>query len=393
MISEKNLHVIVLTGFIPHVTYFTDQFIKYLNDHEIDHYIVDVTDANSVNSPEFDRYITQENTVVFTFNNIGIYLTNNGDNLWHKLNLSVFNYILDHPRNFRSVFLDPVCNIYTFALDKEHVDFMKHYYPKLSGVYFSPNGGTNIRNPIPYRNRKIDVLYTGSCQEPVTDFPKISFFTDDGQSYYLYTVRYLLHNPELSTDSVIDNYLSNNSIPDMDDEKIFFLKAKTAPYIENIARRNTKLEGIKALDELGINVEIYGAGWVSDEYPFSDNIHIHDWIDIHDLMPIICDSKITLCFMPWFKKGSSEKVFDAMLNGSLCVTDYSEYLGIHYVDGQNIVYFDLNNPAQMAADIKWLLENPKSAEQIAKNGFETASRFDTWNHRFDFVLKKMLSVG
>ena len=81
-----------------------------------------------------------------------------------------------------------------------------------------------------------------------------------------------------------------------------------------------------------------------------------------------------------------------MLNGALCVTDSSEYLKINYKDGYNIVFFDLNNPSQMAADIKWLLANPESAQEIAQRGYETCLKYDTWNNRFDFVISKMMDV-
>ena len=74
-----------------------------------------------------------------------------------------------------------------------------------------------------------------------------------------------------------------------------------------------------------------------------------------------------------------------MLNGALCVTDKSEYLNEHYKDGENIIFFDLNNPQQMAADVRWLLEHPKQAALIAANGYRTAKKYDTWHKRFENI--------
>ncbi|MCR5634426.1 MAG: glycosyltransferase, partial [Lachnospiraceae bacterium] len=129
-----------------------------------------------------------------------------------------------------------------------------------------------------------------------------------------------------------------------------------------------------------------------DEIVLSDNIVLHDRISCTDIMDKIRQAKISLCFTPWFKNGCSEKNFDSMLNGALCVTDKGKYLENHYIDGYNIIFFDLSNPTQMAADIKWLLDNPDQASIIAQRGYETASMYDTWENRFDFVYETMLSV-
>ncbi len=148
-----------------------------------------------------------------------------------------------------------------------------------------------------------------------------------------------------------------------------------------------------ALDRAGIHVEIYGGdSWIDGDEPYSDNIHINPWISSEELNSIICKAKISLCFIPWYKRGCSEKNFDSMLNGTLCVSDRSEYLEEHYRDGENIVLFDIQNPNQMASDVKWLLDNPKVAEKIARKGYEIALKYDTWEKRFQFLVDEIIPV-
>ena len=43
----------------------------------------------------------------------------------------------------------------------------------------------------------------------------------------------------------------------------------------------------------------------------------------------------------------------------------------------------------MAADIKWLLNNPKQAEIIAERGYHPARKNDTWNSGFDKIVEIM----
>ena len=392
MINYSDLHIVVFTGIHPVLSFFVRQMVAYLEEKSIDYYLADADNPDTYTCSEFDHYIKQPGVVCFMFNNIGSTLqTNDGSNIWKMLGIPVFNFLVDHPRNYGATLRNPACDIYAFALDMDHVVFMKEHYPELKGIFFSPNGGTSLGNNIPYDQRSIDVLYMGNCHEPIDSYPAVNYLPDRGQEYYQYTISTLMQNPSLSTDEVIASYIRERDLS-LSEEQIYNLHTNTAIYIETTVRRHTKLSGMKALDDSGIRVEVYGGFWDCEDCPFSENINIHERIDIAELLVKACDAKITLCFMPWFKKGASEKNFDAMLNGSLCVTDSSEYLKQNYVDGKNIVYFDLNNPAQMAADIKWLLTNPEAASVIAQRGYETASKYDTWNNRFDFILEKMTEV-
>ena len=388
----ENIHIIVFTGRHPVLSFFIEQFVKHLDNKGIEYYLVDVDHPESYNCADFIEFASRNNTCAFMYNNIGLgMLTSEGDSFWKAHNIPVFDYLVDHPRNFGDSLRSPMCDIYAFALDLEHVEFMKAHYTGVKGVYFSPNGGTEIDHGIPYTERTIDVIYMGECNPTPDSFPFLDIDKINFDDYYRTTIETMMADPGLSTDEVIEGYLDSKGIELSESEK-YSLICLTSRAIEDLMRHKTKMDGMKALDDAGIHVEIYGNTWIDSECPFSDNIVIHNRIDIKELLPKTANAKIALCFMPWFKKGCSEKNFDAMLNGAVCVTDSSEYLRKNYKDGYNIVYFDLNNPSQMAADIKWLLDNPDIAQGIAKRGYETCIKYDTWNNRFDFVISKMLDV-
>ncbi len=388
MDNSNSLHIVLFTGIHPVLSLFIEQFARYLDDRFIDYYIADADCPETYNCDKFYNYIAQNNVAVFMFNNIGSYITTTtGNNLWKENSIPVFDWLVDHPRHFGDTLRNPKCDIYAFGLDLDHIAFMKEHYPFLKGVYFAPNGGSKLNLDIPYKERTIDVIYMGDCQAPLDGYPAIDFFKDKGQNYYESVVPMLLDDLSLTSEEVINLYLTQNNI-NLNEEEMYLLQTISGKYIEWPARRQTKLLGMKALDDFGVHVDVYGLCWPDDGF-FSSNITLHGRIDIHELLPKVCNSKISLCFTPWFKNGCSEKNFDSMLNGSLCVSDSTSYLKQHYVDGQNIIFFDLNNPAQMAADIHWLLEHPVSASGIASKGQETASIYDSWENRFDLVINKM----
>ena len=383
------LNIIVFVGTIEGLIYYIERFIEYIRLKGINYMVLKSNSPEMYSSKEFKEFLKLPNTVMFTFNNFGTGLVyGDGTNVWKYHGIPVFDYIVDHPRNFADSLEKPSCDMHVFTLDRNHVDFISRFYPEVKGVYFSPNGGTEVGNMLPFTERPIDVIYMGGCQREINDYPEISLFDDKEKDFYIRTLELMFKDPMLPAEKAIDMYLSQKGIALSDDEMLE-LNKNVAASLENTIRRKTKLWGIKALDDAGIKVEVYGDGFEDEEIRFSDNIKLHNRIPLTELMPLIGMSKISLCFIPWYKRGCSEKNFDSMLNGALCVSDRSEYLDEHYTDGYNIIFFDLNNPSQMAADVKWLLSNPEAAAKIAQRGYETARENDDWNNRFDYVFKVM----
>jgi hypothetical protein len=389
--SELNL--IVFTGQLNVLSYFMDQFIGYCKNRNIDTYVVDITSPESYNSKAFHDFSNRKNTIMFTFNNIGIKLMGvDGQNYWKYHDIPVFDQIVDHPRNYEDSLSDPGCDLYVFSLDKNHVDFIDYFFPKVRKCFFSPNGGTEVNASAAIKDRPIDVLYMGGCQNRIYSYPSISLFDDNGQDFYQTVISTIIDDPSLTAEDAIHLYLKNKGYRLTKEQLLEFCLCYEDP-IEATVRRYFKLLGIKALDNAGICVDIYGGeSWLDDDIKFSENIRLHNLIEPSEIMKKAGEAKISLCFVPWYKRGCSEKNFDSMLNGALCISDKSEYLLENYRDGENIIYFDLNNPEQMAADVKWLLEHEDVAASIAKRGYETAKAHDSWTIRFDNMIEIMKNV-
>lgn len=389
--ADKALNIIIFMGLVEGPDYYSKRFIEYLTEREIPYYVADAKKPETYMSEELDVIASKPNTVMFTFNNVGLMLNmSNGENFWKKNRIPVFDNILDHPRLFFDSMLDPKCDLHVFTLDMNHKSFIERFYPKVTSVYFSPNGGTEINSQKSFCERDIDVLCMCDCNERYLKIDEKDF-ADGGEAFFSSVIKYLIENTDTSTEQAIERFFKESQI-DISYDSLYQLNIKYAGNIESIVRRHFKLEGIKALDEAGVHVDVYGVGWEDEDYHFSDNIILHDRIKVEAIMDLIGNSKISLCYVPWFKKGCSEKNFDSMLNGALCVSDRSEYLMNHYTDGYNIVYFDLNNPKQMATDIRWLLNNQNEAERIAKQGYITAKKYDTWKNRFDNIIETFYQV-
>lgn len=387
---DISLHVVLFKGDHIHLNYFMDQMIKYLENTGIDYYIAEADNPYTYQCAEFDIFISKPGCVMFTFNNVGVWLRSEQGNIWALKGIKVYTFIQDHPRNYSDCLLEPECDITALCLDRNHIDFIKKYYRKIKDAYFVPNGGVEINTPIMVRHRKIDVIYMGEANPDVDIYPIIPEIKDDPDGFYTSCINILLNNPDRTTEDVIEEYFEERGRK-LADYEMLEIYIQVSRFIESKVRRIYKLAGMHALDRAGVHVEIYGGGWEDKEEPYSDNIVIHDRILPQKLLKKLCDAKISLCYTPWFKRGCSEKNFDSMLNGAVCVTDKTEYLKEKYTDGKNIVYFDLNDPEQMAADVKWLLEHTEYMEKIAAEGYNTAKTYDSWEKRYEYICGIMIS--
>ena len=85
--------------------------------------------------------------------------------------------------------------------------------------------------------------------------------------------------------------------------------------------------------------------------------------------------------MPWFKDGAHDRVFTAMLQHTLSLTDDSRYLREIAADGKALVYYSLEQREQLPELVRELLAKPETCTQIAENGYRLAEREHTWKQR------------
>ena len=120
----KELHIIFPKGVIPELDYKIDMFISFLKKEGIDYCEVDARDPNDIAS-KMNSLIALDNCVMFTYNNAGINWTYNGENIWKRNNIPVFNYLVDHPRYYEDTLLEPLCDIYVICCAQNHAEFVR----------------------------------------------------------------------------------------------------------------------------------------------------------------------------------------------------------------------------------------------------------------------------
>jgi spore maturation protein CgeB len=133
--------------------------------------------------------------------------------------------------------------------------------------------------------------------------------------------------------------------------------------------------------DAGFHVDVFGGGWEYLKCGHPENLTVHGPLDSAGCLREISNSRISLNVMPWFKDGAHDRVFNSMLNGAVSVTDDSKYMREIFTDGEDVVFYDLEDMDGLVEKVRYLLEHGEKAEEIAKKGRERARKGHTWKDR------------
>jgi spore maturation protein CgeB len=149
--------------------------------------------------------------------------------------------------------------------------------------------------------------------------------------------------------------------------------------------RMYKIAAMKALGTRGIPVEIWGSNWEEAVEAYPSLIKQHKPVTSAECVRLTANAKISLNFSHFFKDGAHERVYIAMLNKTLCLTDKSRYLEEKFTHGKDIVFFNHYQLDVLGDDIMFLLDHPDEASQIIQNAYERAAH-SRWSDRLATIL-------
>ena len=189
----------------------------------------------------------------------------------------------------------------------------------------------------------------------------------------------LISNPYKTFEQAVEDFLKNIH-PNLSDVE---LKLMIQKYCGVGLQLNSlyRLEVFRALAEAGISVTVYGNGWDQTDLFGHPHFDCHPPVTFAQGIALMEDSKIVLNQLSWFKDGCCERVFNAMLQGSVCLTDDSIYLREQFTDGEDIVFYSLSALEKLPDIVGGLLQDTARMQHIADSGYYQAVAHHTWAHR------------
>ena len=301
----------------------------------------------------------------------------NGHFLLDEIGVPFYQFIIDHPLFHHPSLMIPLKNAHAIGIDKTYVSYMKKYYPHLKSVDYITMPGTKGDFPIDFKNKKKEILFTGTYESTSEQMAEIN----NRPEPYRSMLRELIHIEDAMN---ITHEAALSQICDKYGDDFLFLMNKS--YLVDKFRRNREREEILlAFAKEGVPITVQGEGWKKSKISEMKNFTVRGPVNFHVSFSVIENSNMLLDINPLFPCGVHDRVPTGFANHTVVVTDMNPEADKEIIDGVHAIYFDKFNMRQSAQRIKYYLNHPKELEDIAFYAYELYEKKYSWEKFGDFV--------
>lgn len=159
--------------------------------------------------------------------------------------------------------------------------------------------------------------------------------------------------------------------------------------IEMYAKGKERIELIKSIKDAQIHIFGQPLDLWKKYLKAQPNIVFHEPVDFDQALNIMSQSKILLNSCAWLKDGIHERILAGLARGALVLTNQNIYLREHFLDGQNIAFYEMGKWDQINKKINDYLSQPEKIKQIAFVGRQIVKTNHTWDHRVKILLREL----
>lgn len=406
----KITKVILVKHAVETLGYFSEQIAMELVKLGYDIYFIDY-DKLYESICGLSKFAQKGHTAFLTFNYIGlgkeeIFRDESGRLIWEAYEMQYFNILADHPLYYHAGLLQDIQRLTVFCVDKEHAAYIRRFYPWVD-VSFLPLAG-NIWLPqtkqsavdagkrfcnyeqklIPYEKRSYDVVFAANYV-PIAQLEQ-QFFKLDAEyaAFYREIAEDLLAKPAQALDVVLERHI-REELGDVSDSELRGALAGMV-LVDLYVRTSMRGDIVRKLTDADIRVHVFGADWEKLACRKPENlVKTYGQVSSAVCVDAMQNAKLSLNVLPWFKDGAHDRIFTAMLQKAVALTDDSRYLREEFTDGRELVFFSLKKRENLPDIVHRLLCDEKNAARIAANGYQWAVSAHTWSKRADLLAEKL----
>lgn len=312
--------------------------------------------------------------------------------VYADLDVTHISILLDEPFN-------SYCNGYDKPAKNHIITYLdgtdKEYFSKMNLAgdkykLFMPLGGTESKLSIEElleikRKSSYDVVFSAGSFGDCTRGPLWDKFGPMPGKYMLNILTDILSLLRSKPVSVVTAAKAVLKDRGMEETNFFQAMAVFFPaiiaYIKAWRRKTLVVELLNA----GIALDVFGAGW--DKMDLPQGAKLHGAIAYEDMLQVMSKAKIVVNDEACFNEGAHDRVFTAMLNGAVVVSEYSSYLAEEFILDQDLVMFDWQNIGGQIQKIPELLTNKTYRERMARNAYNKVIKRHTWRNRAERMLE------
>lgn len=333
-------------------------------------------------------------SIAMNANMLEIYSGDKPTCLYNYVNTSHISLLQDAPYSAKVGNIHiPARNHIICYLDRSHqqmMDLLELTTPNSKKI-FLPMAGCTISNKnleeIIHQEKKYDVvvcagLWNGNPQREWHDkADRVTSVILDNIADYMekYPV-----NIYTATKIVFDEMGLNIKI------MLPFLKEYLWSLLEYI-KIYRRIKAVSFLVDNGIKPDVFGGGWENTFY--ADKLNIHGAITYPESIKVISQAKILFQDQAEFNDGAHDRVFTAMLNGTVVVSEYSKYLAEEFEDGKDIFLYDWKNGAARLNMLNNILCNKSMYDKIIISAYNKTNERHRWINRAKQIINEVIKYN
>lgn len=386
--------IVMFEGGVETLAYFAHQMAVQFEKMGYQVFFYDLKDEVH-SAKRLRKFIRPRETVLVTFNfqglekEAGVYREGIGY-IWDDYQIPCYNIAADHPYFYDDRLKDLPKDYHHISIDRRHQAYFREFYPEYMEEGFLPLAGTALaEDEISLTGQKrYAVLLTGNYTKLSFFEPYIHWINDEYAAFYRGIIDDLLVHPNRTVEEVALAHCEREMGKEPNDELRIALHKMI--FIDLYVRNYWRGKAVRTLVDAGIRVDVVGKGWEElCDVRHPENLICHPQTDSLTCLQMLSETKVSLNVMPWFKDGAHDRVFNSILNGAVCVSDTSRYLGEELGEGEGVCYFDLEKMDQLPEIVKGLLADDARMHEILQCGIAKAQEKHTWAKRAETLVEWM----
>lgn len=149
-----------------------------------------------------------------------------------------------------------------------------------------------------------------------------------------------------------------------------------------------RIKSVGFLVDNGIRPDVFGGGW--EDVSYADKLNIHGYVTYPESIEVISKAKVLFQDQAEFNDGAHDRVFTAMLNGTVVVSEYSKYLNNEFENSKDIFLYDWKNGYGQVQIINTLLKNESKRISVVKNAYKKANNSHRWINRAQSIIEAVV---
>lgn len=395
------------------LTYFSRQLAQAFSGWGYEVFWLDF-DMLALGAWKLKQAVKERDAVLITFNFIGLSWEEDlwefdedghpDTCIWEQLGIKCLNIMVDHPIYYYKALQKTVPGMQTFCIDRDHVAYMKRFYPQIPCEFLPSAGNLNLPESEgqtgcvseaegllyhmePYtewKMRPYPLVFTANYV-PLENIEKqLNHLEPEYRDFYYEIIHAFVSHPGKDLLSLIEPYM-RREIPDITDDGLRDAM-NTMQAVDLWIRTYFREKTVRILAESGLPLQIYGQDWERVSWTCPANLTFSGKaVNSIDCVRAMARSKIALNVMPWFKDGAHDRIFTAMLQGAVSLTDDSRYLRENFKDRDTLIFYRLDELEKLPIVVKELLKEPGQLYEIAVRAKALAGKFHTWSQRAEVI--------